>query len=306
MTNDIGEFLSMNDAYHVIVRSVRAGGFRAEPRGHACTELRPASFSIANPRLGLYTGKERKLNTRIVAVEFASYVSGFGGRMYADLLSAVAPNFKRFVNPETRELDGAYGPRISWRIREAVESIHADKWTRQALIPVWQREDDPNSGSLDIPCTTVLHPYIDDLGNLEMLVHMRSNDVNWGIPYDVAAFTMVQRAIAASLKVGLGKYVHVVSSLHEYEENRVETVPPSDEEEFLHDASAGMFECVAAEDRDPHFAILGIQAACTLFLAKAYSHVVVDGEKPFEFRPGQVEHENSIVGSLSNLFRYVR
>lgn len=300
--NHIGEFLSMNDAYFAIIREVRERGFSASPRGHDCKELRPATFTIAMPRLGIYTGVQRKLNTKIIAVEFASYVSGLGGRMYADLLSAVAPNFKRFVNKSTGELDGAYGPRISWRIRDAVASLSVDAWTRQALIPVWGMGDSPSAGSLDLPCTTVLHPYFDLEGRLEMLVHMRSNDVNWGTPYDVASFTLIQRAIAASLSVKLGKYVHVASSLHEYEDNAVKTVPPPFEEKFPDDGLDAMFADVVKWD-NADAAILGIQASCTLFLAKAYAHVVLEKGSPRSFVAGPAESESSVVETLSTLFR---
>jgi thymidylate synthase len=49
---------------------------------------------------------------------------------------------------------------------------------------------------------------------------MRSNDIYYGLPTDVFAFTMLQEVVARTLGVGLGKYRHAVGSLHLYDERR--------------------------------------------------------------------------------------
>jgi thymidylate synthase len=46
---------------------------------------------------------------------------------------------------------------------------------------------------------------------------MRSNDLVWGLCYDLYLLTMLQELMAAELGVGLGWYAHVASSLHVYE-----------------------------------------------------------------------------------------
>ena len=45
---------------------------------------------------------------------------------------------------------------------------------------------------------------------------MRSNDLNWGTPYDIAAFTCIQCQMASCLGISVGKYHHSVGSLHYY------------------------------------------------------------------------------------------
>jgi thymidylate synthase len=53
-----------------------------------------------------------------------------------------------------------------------------------------------------------------------MVTYMRSNDAFIGLPHDVFAFTMVQEIVARSLNIKLGKYHHIVGSLHLYNTDR--------------------------------------------------------------------------------------
>jgi thymidylate synthase len=46
---------------------------------------------------------------------------------------------------------------------------------------------------------------------------MRSNDLIWGVPYDVFVFTFLQELAAMELQVGLGTYHHFAGSLHIYD-----------------------------------------------------------------------------------------
>jgi thymidylate synthase len=46
---------------------------------------------------------------------------------------------------------------------------------------------------------------------------MRSNDLVWGLPYDVFFFTMLQELLAQKLGLDLGVYIHGAGSLHLYE-----------------------------------------------------------------------------------------
>lgn len=52
-----------------------------------------------------------------------------------------------------------------------------------------------------------------------MITYMRSNDAWLGFPYDVFNFTMIQNYVAAALDVAIGRYFHMVGSMHVYEEH---------------------------------------------------------------------------------------
>ena len=62
---------------------------------------------------------------------------------------------------------------------------------------------------------------------------MRSNDAYFGLPHDLFCFSMLQEMVAVKLGIGLGKYTHICSSLHIYEE-KVERI-----ESYLNE---GLFE----------------------------------------------------------------
>ncbi len=56
-------------------------------------------------------------------------------------------------------------------------------------------------------------------GLLELTAVMRSNDVWWGLAYDVFQFTTLQQTVARCLDVPVGSYTHVALSLHMYEKD---------------------------------------------------------------------------------------
>jgi thymidylate synthase len=68
----------------------------------------------------------------------------------------------------------------------------------------------------DAPCACTLQFFIRD-DRLHLITYMRSNDVVWGLPYDVFLFTMLQELLSRELSRPLGTYTHIVGSLHLYD-----------------------------------------------------------------------------------------
>src|SRR5690606_23614249 len=95
---------------------------------------------------------------------------------------------------------------------------------RQCVVSLWTPHDLVMSAMKskqrpkDIPCTLTWKFYARN-GKLNMCVDMRSNDLVLGMPYDIFAFTCIQRLIANELGVDVGDYVHTVGSLHLYEKH---------------------------------------------------------------------------------------
>jgi thymidylate synthase len=117
---------------------------------------------------------------------------------------------------------GAYGPRIFGGERsqyEIVRQILVDRQTsRQAVIQLFDQRDIQEQRK-DTPCTCTMQFLVRD-GLLNLVVHMRSNDIYKGLPHDVFAFTMIQEILARDLGVALGSYKHMVGSFHLYDEDR--------------------------------------------------------------------------------------
>lgn len=208
--------------YYDIFNTIDTDGIHLHPRGKSCLELRPATYIITNPRQGLYTGYSRKLLYRIWAIELASYISGRGGIEYAEIMKRVSKNLAPFINPHTEEFDGAYGPKLCLSLPTIYNSLSVDKYTRQAVASIWH--PGLNVRSLDVPCTVSMQFFGSDIteesAKLNMIVNMRSQDINWGWPYDVGAFTAMQCIMADALGWDVGTYYHFCGSLHLYNDAR--------------------------------------------------------------------------------------
>jgi thymidylate synthase len=48
---------------------------------------------------------------------------------------------------------------------------------------------------------------------------MRSNDAHTGLPHDVFCFTMLQEVVARAIGADVGRYIHMVGSLHLYDDD---------------------------------------------------------------------------------------
>lgn len=119
--------------------------------------------------------------------------------------------------------NSAYGHIMMYRhgfdqIEKVVELLTKDPGSRRAVINI----NVPNMKVIetkDEPCTIALQFMIRD-EQLHCTTMMRSNDIWFGLPYDIAFFTELQKYIAKRLDIPTGKYVHFVTSLHMYERDR--------------------------------------------------------------------------------------
>lgn len=103
------------------------------------------------------------------------------------------------------------------QVDKIIELLATDKDSRRAVINF----NVPNPNVIETKdeiCTIALQFYIRD-GKLNGTGVMRSNDIWYGLPYDVAFFTELQKYIAHRLNIETGSYTHHVISLHCYERN---------------------------------------------------------------------------------------
>lgn len=189
------------------------GGEAVSPRGQRTFEARAAKLILDDPRQRWVSFKGRKLVPALGVLEGLLLLTG---QSRPDLLKRIAPQYAKFVDPATGELDGAYGPRVARQLPYIRRLLEQDPDSRQAVVTIYGPED--HRTSLDVPCTVSLQFFIRG-GLLELVVYMRSNDIWLGLPYDIVQFTLLQEALAADLGIGLGTYTHVDGSLHLYERN---------------------------------------------------------------------------------------
>lgn len=194
-----------------MLRALLERGEHTQPRGMGTVEVRPAMLTLLDPQRRWVEWKKRKLAVKLGVMEGLLLIAG---RSEPELLKAVAPQYKRFINPATGGLDGAYGPRVAEQMPYILRLLDQDPDTRQAVATIYGPQD--HHASLDVPCTISLQFFIRN-GKLELVTYMRSNDAWLGWPYDVVQFTLLQEAAANHLGLGLGPYTHVDGSLHLYD-----------------------------------------------------------------------------------------
>lgn len=109
-------------------------------------------------------------------------------------------------------MQGGYGFN---QIALIIKMLQKDPNSRRAVINL----NVPNPKAIttkDEPCTIALQFFIRNK-KLHCIAMMRSNDIWFGFPYDVAFFTDVQKYIARHLGIEYGTYYHFAVSLHLYD-----------------------------------------------------------------------------------------
>lgn len=116
----------------------------------------------------------------------------------------------------------AYGYR--WRknfqqdqLPKIIEGLKANPNCRRQVLGIWDVRKDLGKYGLDLPCNLEATFQININGELDMVVHNRSNDGICGaLGANVVTFSCLQEYIAAGVGIPLGKYWQVSSNLHVY------------------------------------------------------------------------------------------
>ncbi|HEY2710799.1 MAG TPA: thymidylate synthase [Caulobacteraceae bacterium] len=208
---------TLDDLLDAAFRLLLKSKMRVSPSKGATVEEHGVILELTRPRSRLSRASEKGHIFSCIG-ELFWYIS-----CKQDLASIeyYIPRYKKYAEPDGT-IWGAYGPRIFGGERSQYEIVRdllsARSATRKAVVQLFDREDILAEYE-DVPCTCTLQFLVrDDLLNL--VVHMRSNDVFMGFPHDVFAFTMIQEILASDLGVKLGSYKHMVGSFHLYDDNR--------------------------------------------------------------------------------------
>jgi thymidylate synthase len=127
-----------------------------------------------------------------------------------------------FADDERTIRGSCYGYRLfrqdesgasQWTVAQNL--LRLDPFSRRVVLLMSHPLAASDIGAVDIACASSLQFLLRD-GRLDAILHMRSNDAFWGLPYDVFLFTMLQELLASELRVELGVYYHSVGSLHLY------------------------------------------------------------------------------------------
>jgi thymidylate synthase len=190
----------------------RRGGLMREIPGAVTVEIR-------DPRKRISLLQGRKLNPWVSLAEFPWLMTGRNDVAWVANYLPRAADF----SDDGRVWRAGYGPRLrNWRskidqLAVVVEALYHNRASRQAVISLWDPEEDAGASSRDIPCTNWLHFQVKN-DALDLTVAMRSNDLIWGFSgVNVVNFTLLQEVVAALIDCEVGVYRHVCDNMHAYE-----------------------------------------------------------------------------------------
>lgn len=194
-----------------------------------------------------------------------SYLCGellwyFNGMRSTEFISRFSKFWER-ISDDGKTSNSAYGYIMQSKfkfnqVEKVIELLKKDPTSRRAVINI----NTPNKDVIetkDEPCTIALQ-FMIRKGNLDCTAMMRSNDIWFGTPYDIAFFTELQKYIAQRLDVGYGYYTHFATSMHLYDKDydkvqnmleRAESHPMSIDVKILNEWKK-VLVCALDEHRD--------------------------------------------------------
>lgn len=248
------------------------------PRGSKIKENIGVTLKLNNPRARLITVPAREMNYGFGVGEFLWYWQG-----KRDLETMVYYNKRmKSFSDDGKTLKSAYGYRLKEEkttVEDAVDgelhvttlsqwdvakrTLTADPDSRRCVLhinrPLDQHIATSPSGTKDVPCTLSLQFFIRN-NKLELHTHMRSNDVIWGLAYDLFSFTLFQECMLLELKkdekfkdLELGAYYHTAGSLHIYETHFKQA------EDIIWD-----YKNLSASEPMPELTLVGLEQVCQI------------------------------------------
>jgi thymidylate synthase len=215
-------FETMNEGLKCVLDDVLSTGASVAPRGKETRELLNYQFTLTNPRARLITLPQRRWKESLAVGELCWHWAGSNS---LDFISYYAKVWSRFSSDGRNILGSCYGRRIFVPSRQSGKSqwesvkslLQSDPHSRRAVLLIGQDVGEVDLAGVDLPCITSIHFLIRN-GRLDCITHMRSNDVFWGMCYDVYLVTMLQERLARELGVSIGEYHHSAASMHIYSE----------------------------------------------------------------------------------------
>jgi len=189
----------------------------SSPRGKMTMELRDVWLTLTNPKENLVTLPARNIDMDYLKAEMDWYNSGS-----LDVESiGKASTFWNQLADTNGTVNSNYGflaKKQKWAGRSQVEwcidRLIDDPETRQAIIN-YNQPVHKYPGNKDFVCT-IAQSFRRNQGQLDSTVLMRSNDLIYGLTYDLPWFTGLQLDIAEQVDMGPGVYNHFAASLHVY------------------------------------------------------------------------------------------
>lgn len=217
------ESQTLDDLLRDILQHILEEGNKSRASRGPFREIIGVQAEIANPLARLSRTETRSKFFSSLG-ELCWYLSGSSD---LEFIKYYIPNYENFADEY-----GAYGPRLRHsngenQINNVISLLTKRPTSRRAVIQLFEPRDIAQR-RFNVPCTCTLQ-YLVRESKLHAITYMRSNDAYIGLPHDVFCFTMLQEILARTLGVQLGTYMHMVGSLHLYDEHTEEAKKYIDE-----------------------------------------------------------------------------
>jgi thymidylate synthase len=210
---------NINELYTDVLYKLKVGGKKANSRNGAVWTLEyPQLFTLNDPTARVLFCPTRKANHYFHVMET---VWMLGGGKKVDWIKDFNKGITRYAEDDGM-INGAYGHR--WRrhfgrdqIMGVIRELQRDRFSRQAVIAMYDPSVDYKDHWRDRPCNTHIYFRIIDL-QLDMTVCNRSNDAVWGMcGANAVHMTYLQEFVARALNCQVGRYHVMTNNLHIYE-----------------------------------------------------------------------------------------
>lgn len=204
---------TLDDLLHEVTVQVLAEGIEIKPTRGRAKELSGVMLELTNP-LARISRTESRGKLFSCLGELMWYLAKSNDRDFIEYY------IRDYGDPaDGDEIFGGYGPRLfDWnginQFRSVRDRLRDNPDSRRAVIQLFAASDIKETPH-NVPCTCTLQFMIRN-DRLNLVTHMRSNDIYLGLPHDVFCFTMLQEIMARDLGLELGTYKHMVGSLHLY------------------------------------------------------------------------------------------
>ena len=125
-----------------------------------------------------------------------------------------------FLRKDGRMSGYTYNSRLRDQIPIIVEELKRNPNTRQAIMTVWNKQQDLDNlgGIARVPCS-LSYQFLVRRGVLDVIYVMRSCDVYTHLIYDIALTMGLNSYIAGAIGREPGRFIHMIGSLHAYKKD---------------------------------------------------------------------------------------
>ena len=221
---------SVNEVFVKTAREMLTKNNITNRRGMKILELDDVWLILTNPKNNICSLEARDISYEYLNGEMDWYQSG---NLNVDDIAKYSSFWKQLAD-SNGTVNSNYGwltqvqkhsgiSQFEWCIRRLKE----DKYTRQAIMN-YNQPCHKYEGVKDFVCT-ISQTFIVRNDKLDSIVLMRSNDLIYGLTYDIVWFTELLQEMSHILEIPIGLYKHYATSLHVYERHFDMLVKMADE-----------------------------------------------------------------------------